>query len=161
MYDFESAVRDLDTLMKDATYGVNARIAAINTELGNAPVLATLNTTNALYWQEIPDTGLNYDIILFNYIQSVDAVHVRGSTAGKYQVNSEILFSNSLVDSQLIYRLLRYQRALRDFYKSNWDRLGHTVELEIRELSPVDWLFSKNQQTPYKGIGVSIEIVIA
>lgn len=150
--DAESVLmRVVELLQSD----LNGFITAINTEKNDDVVLDQVD--NAAYAiQELAGVVQNYNPFVLVGIDDIQSV-------GKGPVTSDLLTMTAVVilpdqgqDLQIIKRLLRYNRCLKDTIERNWSDSKLGTRFEISSLVPVQFTLA-NTSNLYRAVGIQIK----
>lgn len=159
-YDLETLLADVETMLKDSTNGLNAKITAINTEKNDSITLAQVNSSAYLF-QSYDSKVLNYDPFIFYGVDDIEGVGIGAHTSEIYSISIILLLAkkNETVE---VTRMLRYLRCLQDCVKSQWDFIEHKGlgKAEIIPGAPVE-LKLLNSSQPHRAVGVQIRTGMA
>lgn len=140
-YDIEQLVRNVVTVFKA---GLNTEIAAVNSDKGDFAI-DTIND-NAWYIAGVP-SSFDYKQFVFLGVSDIQTTSVNVAEGDTVTIQIEVIVpdSGNSNTEAILYRLLRYQRALRRVAQKNFDKLskGH-LKIEVTGLVPAsDTLFKK------------------
>lgn len=144
-YDEEQFMRDLKNIVLN---NVNAKIDEINTEKGDN-LLKQVDDNN--FYLTLDDQYLNADPIIYYGIAGSESLGIGPSTERKVGVFFDIIFINDFTDRELIYKCLRYSRALREVIECNFKKIAEVGNLVIETVTPTD--VKMHGEGPYYKIG--------
>jgi len=139
IYDVEQFLKEAGVLFKAQ---LNTEINAINIEKGDF----NINTINANAWY------LNYIPGVFSYpefiVWGLDSVSPTESQNDNFIKTPKIAFEVILIDKgektteQMIYKHLRYMRALESVANKNYDKFHGIAKLQVQDLLPTSFVWS-------------------
>lgn len=152
-YDTESFLRDVETFLKT---NLNNNIIAINTEKGDF-VLDQIPTT-AYIFQSLDDRVVNNKASLFYYIDDIQSEAVDSATSEEISIEVVVILSDKK-DNTLQYRLLRYQRALKELFNNGFNKVNYSKKVRVESLVPIRFAY-QNSTNYVHAIGVRLTTVI-
>jgi hypothetical protein len=157
-YDIEDLLRDVKSFLVS---NLNTQIAALNAEKNDGITLKTVDDT-AYHLQYPEDRAEPSDPFLIYSEADEPTFEVRGPFIGTtHHVGLDIVLADNGNDRQIVNRLFRYRRALKDVVLANWASIAGSHKFEIHALSPTPPF--KNQETGYIGrsVGITLSVSIA
>ena len=156
IYDTEQFLRDLETVMKA---NLNTKITAINTEKGDFEI-ANIND-GAWYFQNLNSEVFSYaQFIAWGLGNSPDS---QGEQNDNYMERIRVMYEVCLADEGerssrgINYKLLRYQRAMKEVVLENFDSYrGHTKTL-ITSLTPTSFTLDGKL---FRSAGIQIQAAL-
>lgn len=133
LYDTEQLIRDFETVLKNY---LNTEITAINTEKGDFAI-DTINS-NAWYMNQIPHVWSYKQFIIWGLsgVETTDET-VAGNIE-KIEIAVEVCFPDrgDKLSEAAIYKLLRYQRALKTVVNKYHDSFQGVTKAIVSSLTP-------------------------
>jgi len=105
----------------------------------------------------------NFDPFIIYGVQDFpDSRGIGPQTAVRHSLYVVVVLQDNGNDSNLIKRLWRYQRALRELFEFNWATAatGKGVKFVVGNLTPTP-LELLNRSQPDRAIGITLDVVIA
>lgn len=148
-YDLENFATDIRDLL---LLRLNEKIQLINVEKGDFEIKEV--SENAYCFQSLDERAMNYSPFLIYGFDDIISV-----SNGPLNADS-VLFSATIIIADdgaknIMSKLLRYQRALREVFQKHWDEIGHAQKGEIKSLNPLAFQFA-NSSHPSRAIGIQI-----
>lgn len=154
-YDLESLLRDVETILKDE---LNAKITAINTEKADDLSIDPIDA-GAYFVQTLNDRAANCDPFVLLGVEDLQAEGTGPDTIEKPKISIVIVKADDGQDMNITYRMLRYQRALRETIEEHWSGNTDGAKLQVSSLVPVQFAMF-NTDDNYRAIGVLIDAAI-
>lgn len=155
-FDIETFLSELETYLKA---NLNTKITAINTEKGDSPQLASINS-DAYFLMTMDEAVANYDPFVYYGIQDIVSDGIGPGTAKAYTVVVALLFADSASDQLNGKRVLRYSRALNEVIDEKYAEISYSVKTKVKSLVPIS-LSLIDTTNNYRAVGVEIEVTIA
>ena len=154
MFDLESLLGEVETILKA---DLNTKIAAINSEKNDNIDMETISN-DAYFLQSLSEKSINYDpFILYGVSQfENDDPGNFGFTSTKVLIEIVLVKADEGQDLQIIKKMLRFQRALREVIEDNFDSISHKVKMQVQSQVPID-LNLLNSSHSHKAIGITIK----
>lgn len=155
-FDLETLVSKIDTAVKA---NFTARVAELNLEKGNAPVLEDL-PAQAWLFGSLNDAVKNFKNFVYYYVDDIQT-----KTAGpRYTQDITLEFDFFLFDRQdnLIEKwIMRYQRVLIDAIMDTWNKVGQGYgKATVASLAPIDVKLN-NSSHYHKLFGVTLNFTLS
>jgi len=155
-YDLEMVLADIKSIM---TTHLNTKLAAIDTEKNDGIVLKTI-AADAYALQNLTQKVMNYDPFIQYGVSDVSTNGQGPHSAETFQLVAAVLLVDSGQDAQMMTRLFRYRRALKEIFEDNWKKMSGGVQMKIEGGLPAEMQEAKTQKA-YRVIGVFIEVTVA
>lgn len=152
-YDVENLLTDIESFLKS---DLNTKLAAIDTEKNDSITLDQISTSRGYACQMLDDVVMNEKAFVFYGIEDVETKGLGGVTAGVYTISVLALLSDDGNDANILKRLLRYQRALKEVVEENCAKLP-PGRISISSGIPADFKALSNPNT-YRVIGIFLQI---
>jgi hypothetical protein len=152
-YDEESLLVDIETLLKN---NLNTRITALNTEKADSITLAQVDS-NA-YFMDMDDRHANYSPVVIYTISGIDTESIASSSLRTITINIAIIINDN-GDLDIVKRMMRYGRALREVFEMNFKYIRAVSDFKISSL-PVLSFQLRNTSERYKIVGLDLETCI-
>jgi hypothetical protein len=152
-YDIEDLLSDIGEVL---TENLNTKISELETIKNDGLVLKRIEP-NAIFVQEMLKES-NYNPFILYGITDVQTRSVLSSTVGIYTINVALALSDSKNDKDILKRMLRYSRALKETIEENFLLKNNAVQLEVQSLIPVEF---QSQSTNYRVVGINITATLA
>jgi hypothetical protein len=160
-YDIESLLRDIATFI---AANLPAKLTAITTEKGDSLTLEA-PASGAYFLQNLEKEAANYDPILVYGIEDIEPGGGTGpGTALPLKLFVMLALHDVGNDPNVVYRLLRYQRALMDIFESNWASVGNSVKFRVSGLVPIPLSFlgpDREHLRNTKAVGLNLEATLS
>lgn len=128
-FDEEQLLLNIETYLKA---NLNAKITAINSEKNDSIVLAQVNAS--AYALDADDGEFNYDPYIITMI-SEQTSETRGpAVAENLIVNVALILTDNGQDLNIVRRMLRYRRCLREVIQDNFRKISPCDEVVIESL---------------------------
>ena len=158
IYDEEQMIRDIETLFKAK---LNAEIDCINTEKGAV-------SGDVLFLEQIPDTSYIFETIdkkLLNFkgffvLYGLIDYPVEGANIESYIEGTTVTFQVGTFDkgdlerSNILYKLLRYRRAISQVIMKNPDVFRGYAKPLVTRLKPDSLPFDRNYVILKSGVDI-------
>lgn len=152
--DVECFLDDVKTAM---VAGLNAAIASVNSDKNDSVVLADVDPSNGYVFQA-PLGPVNADPWVLYGIELPVAESKGPNTAIEYTLFAVIVVSDPGNDDDIFRRMLRYQRAMIDFFRESWATMSRArIRPTISGLNPFPISF-KGIDRNSMAAGVSLKI---
>jgi hypothetical protein len=153
VYDLESLLTDVETVLKN---NLNTKLASIDTEKNDGITLRTVNS-NAYHLQTMDQKNANFNPLILYGVDDNDAQPIGPANAHSYNISVVLVLADNGSDAafNVIKRLLRYQRAIKEVFQDNWTILNKATRLKVSELAP-----DLNSSEEYKFVGVRLEATL-
>lgn len=118
-FDEESLLQNIDTILKAQ---LNAKLTAISTEKNDGITLDSVDSNAIL--MDTEDSTLNYDpAIIFMIVDQL--TEAQGPvTSENIVVNITLLKSDIGNDNNILKKMLRYRRAIKEIIEDNFDKIN-------------------------------------
>lgn len=148
----------LDDIKAAMVAGLNAQITAVNDDKADSTVLAAIDPTSG-YILQAPLVTLNVDPwVLYGFETPVAESSGGPGVAVEYQLFAVVVVSDPGNDLEIFRRMIRYQRAMQAFFKSNWDTMSRArIRPNVSGLNPFPIAFKSMSQNSLAA-GVSLKI---
>ncbi len=154
--DIEGFITALETHLKAATVGLNAKITLIDAEKSVA-VMSQISTAG-YFKQIIGDRALNEDPLCVIGIEDIESV-TAGSHVGKtYTVGVYIIFELK-ADEYNFERMTRYHRSIEESLADGFDKIRKSARVQIKSMAPVA-IEIKTDAQPQIAVGVQLEVTL-
>lgn len=154
--DIEAVLGLIETFIKA---NLNTKLAALDTEKSDGITLATIATD--AYFLETLDRGVaSHKAFIVYGIEAGEAVGIGPGTSEKWKIFVVLVLSDEGSDTQIVKRLLRYQRGLKEIFETSWASITTAVKFKIASLRavPIE-LFDSS--FPCRAIGIVLETTLA
>lgn len=154
--DLESVCLALETFMRAR---LNTKLSEITTEKNDGIVLPTVPDAAYVfeYWGE---EVANFNPVVLYGFAGMEAADGPGPGVVE-QIRMQIgVVLNDDGSAELIRKLLRYQRALKEIFLSGWDRVAGVSNVRVSGVEPFPIALAK-RDNPDRVIGVTVEFSIA
>jgi hypothetical protein len=152
-YDLESLFADIDACLKA---NLTTKLAAIDTEKGDGIVLKTVNSS--AYFAQTLNMGIGaYDPYLVYGVIDQAPDGIGPATADRITMQVVLVIADPGQDPDILKRVLRYQRALRELFEQNWEKMRKGVKLRIEPTLPVQ-LTELDSSKEFRAVGVQLEV---
>jgi hypothetical protein len=152
LYDLEALLADVEAVLKA---NLPSQLTAIDSEKNDGITLKQID--NAAYFAQTLNQGVAaYDPYLAYGVidQSPDGNY--GGTADRISIQVVIVLSDPGQDPSVLKRILRYQRALRQVFESNWEKTRKNIKIRVEPTLPVQ-LTELDTSKSFRAVGVQIE----
>ena len=150
-YDEERLLTDIENLFKN---NFATKIAAINSEKSDSITLVTVDSTNG-YFADMNDKSANYNPIILTAITDQTSESNGAATLRTITVNVALILSDDIGDANILKRMLRYGRAMREIVEDKFFNLRSVDIFKIESL-PVLSFQKSGQSEVYKVVGINI-----
>ncbi len=152
----------LDSVLSIMTDGLNTKIAAVEAEktTKGKPIGLTAVDSNAYYRQTWNDKILQYTPAIFYGIENTASTSVAGVTATQYFIFAEVVISDSGNDDQVVNRILRYTRALKELFEEQFGKVAEAGKIKIETVRPVSFKLEEDNSNEVKVGGISITLTL-
>lgn len=156
-YDTEQVIFDIEALFKSK---LNTEIGLVNTEKSDSIVLVTI-PTNTYVFSNFPSEIVNYEVCVVWGIEPNDSVNEENEI--NYIESTNLTYEVCLSDAgeldrgEILRRLLRYTKALKNVVMKNTDVLQGYGKVKVRALEPSGFAINK-QMFLSAGIGITATI---
>lgn len=137
IYDEEMVIRDLLALFKAS---LNTEIAGVNTEKNDSMVLAVIPSDAYTYEGMKMNAILNYEgfFVMYSLVDTPVEDTIEGNAVESCIVSFEVgtIVTAELVPEDVIYRLLRYRKAIKNLVMKNLDVFQGYSSLKMASLKP-------------------------
>lgn len=153
-YDIEDLFADLDAFLKA---NVNTQIQAIDTEKG-ALATGALKTIDsaAFFAQSLNLATAAYDPFLAYGLIDQAEDSIGPATADILPIQVVIVVADAGQDPLILKRMFRYQRALKEIFTANWDKVRPSIKIEIAPVLPVQ-MTDIDTSKKFRAVGVQIK----
>lgn len=142
-------------LVKD---NLNAELLKIDTERGDF-VMKPVDMNNAVIFQSLNNFPVNFDPILFYGVDQVTTDSIESATGDNWEIEFSIIMADPQ-DQSASYRLLRYQRALKEIFKTNYVKINNMRQkVQVKSLNPIS-LTLQNNSNEFRAIGIIVETTL-
>jgi hypothetical protein len=139
---------------------LTAKLAEIDAEKNDGITLAPIED-GAYFFEWLGNAEVNYPAFVLYGVGDPEAVSRSGQVvAQKFSMTVAIVVTDSGNDTNIIRRLLRYRRALKEIFESGWNAVRNSLKFEVTELAPYPFRLL-GKETDDKIIGVKLEYVLA
>lgn len=154
-YDIEDLASDLEAVMKNF---LNPKLASLDAEKADGMTLSPVDA-NAYFFASLDGKEASYNPFIVYGIDDI-ATDANGSaTANTITFNLALVLTDEGLDLQIVNRMLRYQRALREIFEENWSQSRNGIKLKIQSLVPV-YLKGLNATYPSRVVGLNVTAVL-
>lgn len=151
-YDVERFFTDLVTLLKA---NMNTKLSALDTEKNDYTIPKI--DDGAWFFQTLNESHLNFNpCILYGVSNFEDVENPYGASAIRMLVEIVIIVADQGNDANIMSKMFRYQRALREVITDNFDGINFGSKLNIENQIPID-LKLLNSSYLHKAIGVTVK----
>lgn len=156
IYDKEDLLFDV---VSKFTNNLNTEITAINTEKADSITLDTLET-NAFFVQSAGEERFNYSPYIFFYMATPETESIDSSSMDLMSIRVLVLFEDeAIADYNLIRKLLRYQRALKQTAENNFEISAGSNRMMVSSLDPVV-IEDQDSNVFVKAVGIELQSYI-
>lgn len=149
-FDEEQILANLETVLKA---NLNTKITAINTEKNDSITLAAID--NNAYVMDVDDKQVNYNPYIIYMIADQTSEACGPVTAQTLTINIAMIHSDNGMDLNIVKRMLRYRRALREVIEDNFQKINQCGNVTIESLPVLS--FQKNSSSIMsKIVGINI-----
>lgn len=159
-YDIESLIRDLGTFIPSK---LPAKLTAVSTEKGDSLTLDA-PASGAYFLQNLEREAANYDPFVVYGIDDIEPGGGNGpGTLMPLKLFVMLALHDEGNDPNVVYRLLRYQRAFIDIFETDWASVAGSVKFKVSGLTPIPlpFLGPDKQLRQTKAIGVNLEATLS
>lgn len=150
-YDLENFFDDMETFIKA---NLNTKIAELDAEKDDDITLKQIKT-GAYFIQSLDERSVSFDPYCIFGIVNLEPIPTDGWTADGVTMQVVIVVADPGT-GDILKRVLRYQRALREIFEQNWEKFNKRLKLNVSKTIPVE-LTQVNTGNRYQAIGVNIE----
>lgn len=164
MIDIEHILTKMETAMKDVTTGLNSVLASIDSEKNDGLTLKSI-PTEAYFFQTMDERVANYDPFLYYELSEIVNENNGPSNYKAYTITVIIVFDVGMEEAAtsakaLPKRILRYSRALEQFFSGKWDSIKKGFTFNVQSLVPVS-IQLVNSSKPFMAVGVDLRVGLA
>jgi hypothetical protein len=145
----------LDRIIAVVKAELNTKITAINAEKNDSVVLDAIDDM-AYAVQELNGTVQNYDPFVLVGIDNIESVGKGPMTSELISLTAVVILADAGEDSEIVRRLLRYNRCLKDCVQNNWSDAHMGTRFEISSLVPIQFKLA-NSSKLYRAVGIQIK----
>lgn len=153
--DIELLLDQVKSVMKD---NLNTKLTEVSNDKDDGIELAILKD-GAYFLQTLDDGIANYDPYIAYGVTDIQTVSIGPQSADKIFVSIVLVLADNGV-TDLIKRLFRYQRALKEIFEENWQFHNTSSKINVNSSTVVP-LESLDSSAQYKAIGIDIELNLA
>ena len=154
-YDLDNLLTDIGSVITD---NLNTKIAEINTEKGDS--LLTTVDSDAVYKQTLRLQTVAYSPYIFYGITSIENISTNGPmSAMNVLVDIGIVLRDEAADTQIISKMFRYHRALKEIFEDDWILAENSIKMSVSNLAPVEFT-RLGDETNHRVIGIQINATI-
>lgn len=150
-FDLEQLLVNIDAILKA---GLNAKLAEITAEKGDAIALGTVQT-EAFYLNSLAGSTINYDPFVLTMVTDLLVSDAGPEPIEEPVIHVAICFVDSGNDPDVGRKFLRYQRALKEVLAAEFGKNRNRSKFKIQGLNPVN-LRLANSSREHKAVGVEI-----
>ena len=164
MIDIEHIIGKMEAAMRNATTGLNSVFTALDAEKADGITLKPI-PDEAYFFQTMDERVANYDPCLYYEISEIANENNAHQNFKAYTVTVVIIFDPGIEEAAVFSkgtpkRILRYSRALEQFFASNWDSIKKGFTFHVQSLVPVS-IQLVNSSKPLMAVGVDLRIGLA
>lgn len=157
-YDIENLLSDVKGIL---TSNFNTKLTAITSEKGDSITLTAIDSSS-YFFQTMNDRTANFvgPFILYG-IEDLKSIPTPRSCASATEVLISILVivADQGQDLNIMSRMLRYSRALKEVIEENFRIVECCNSLEVQSLVPVPFQ-DINTGEPYRAVGILLKTVL-
>jgi hypothetical protein len=153
-YDIESFLTDLKSNLQA---GLNDKLTSITDEKADGLDLKPVDAS-AYFLQTMNEKIANFDPFIFYGIEGSQTEGLGPVSAIKWTINVALILIEQ-TDLQIVARLLRYQRAMRELFEEQWADAGDAIKIKLENMAPISFKLVDSDEL-FRAIGISIEITI-
>jgi hypothetical protein len=129
-------------------------LTALDAEKADGIVMRPVDA-RAYFLQELNSRVANFNPFILYGITNIEArPHITG-TAGIYTINVALIVADYGNDLNIVKKMMRYSRALKETIEENFYLKQNSVSLEVQSLIP-DQFQKLNSSENYRVVGVDI-----
>lgn len=157
VYDIESLLQDIEDILKA---DLNTAIGDINGEEADGIDLKTIDS-NAYFLQELSSKTANFNPFLLYGCSEMETIQNGPEAAARIMIEIIIIFEDTNGNEANIPKLaFRYNRALRDVMRNNWQQKTDAGKLYMEDLLPIPYT-KLNSSNKSRATGIKITTSIA
>lgn len=156
-HDLEELCADVEACMRA---NLNTQLAIINSEKDDGITLKPVSDGAYFfeYWQE---RIANFNpAILYGIEDLSNPEPVPSLMVMQIKLSISLLLSDDGLDSNIMKRLLRYQRGLIEVFERNWNAVSRSVKFAVSGTTPFP-IVLENRSYPDRIIGITLEGTLA
>lgn len=139
---------------------LNTQIAALNAEKNDGITLKTVDST-AYHLQYPQDRAEPNDPFIVYEEAGEPEIETNGANiATVHTVAITLVLADNGNDTQMVNRLFRYRRALKDLVVPNWTQIAGENKFTVRELLPTPPMKEMNTGFLARFVGIELSVAI-
>lgn len=155
--DFESIA---DAVKAYLQAKLNTKLAEIDAEKNDGITLATIPAT-AYFFDYLGSEEVNQPVFVLYGVSRMEPVSRSvQAVATRVTMQVAVVLTDSGNDREVLKRLLRYQRALREVFETGWNSVSGSLKFEVGSLAPYG-LDLLNRGADDRIIGITLEYCLA
>ena len=149
--DIETVLDDIETFLKA---NLNTQIATLNSEKSDSITLADIGS-DAYLLQKLNNQFSNFKQFIFYGLARTSAEGVGPATIRKLSFSVIIIVAEDENSQDIVKRMLRYGRVLKDLFEKNYNKISKRVIFKIDLMEPVSFKL-KELTAEYNAVGVEL-----
>lgn len=134
---------------------LNTKLAAIDAELNDGITLATIPSA-AYFFDYLGAEIANFPVFVLYGAQPEAGARSGHMIATKLTIPIAVVLTDEGNDLNILRRLLRYQRALKEIFELQWNREPGALTFEVVNLAPYEIKLLGREQ-PDRIMGIQLE----
>ena len=156
-YDIEEILDNVASFLQS---NLNTRLGEIDTEKGDGITLKTVSN-DAYFLQTLNINAVNLDPFILYGVDSEEADGVGPATGRRVTIMVVLTMIDHGDDADIVRRLFRYRRSMRELFEENYNRVDKRVKFEVKTLEPVGPFKMVNSTEDFRAVGVGLEFSFA
>lgn len=157
-YDIEDFT---DNLLAFLQANLNTKLAAIDTAKNDGITLSQIHSA-AYFFQNLSVEIVNQNPFVFYRIDTLGgAENLFSAVDRNFSMQVMVVLSDDGNDTDIMRRVLRYQRALIELFESNYASVSKLGKVKVQGLAPFPIESLANRTEISQVVGVTLEVHIA